>query len=128
MDNEEKKVLVVELVEDEESMRKILKEELTDEGFKVLESGDGEDGLEIALREHPDLILLDLKMPKMDGIEMLKKLRTDPWGSTAKVVVLTIFKENEKIAEVLESGGYDYITKNGGIEHVVESIKEKLNK
>lgn len=122
------KILVIEVVEDESSMRNILKEELTEEGFKVLEALDGEEGLEIAKREHPDLILLDLKMPKMDGVEMLQKLREDEWGSTAKVIVLTVFKENEKIAEVLESGGYDYITKNGGVENVIQSVKEKLGK
>lgn len=125
---ENNKILVIEVIEDENSMRRVLKEELTDEGFKVLEAVDGEEGLKIALEEHPDLILLDLKLPKMDGIEVLKKLKEDPWGCKAKVVVLTVYNENEKIAEVLESGAYDYITKDGGVENVIRIVKEKLGK
>ncbi len=85
---ESKKTILV--VEDDASELKALVDKFTREGFSVLQAKNGEEGLESALKNHPDLILLDIVMPKMDGMTMLKKLReTDEWGKTVPVIILT---------------------------------------
>ena len=65
------------IIEDEKTLREPLKEELQENGFKVLEAENGESGLKSALEHHPDLILLDTVMPIMDGITMLKELKKE---------------------------------------------------
>ena len=65
------------IVEDEVSQRKVLSAYLIKKGFAILEASDGEEGLRVALAEHPDVILLDVRMPKMDGMTMMHKLRED---------------------------------------------------
>src|SRR6185312_13646530 len=81
-----KKILVVE---DEASIALALGDKLAQEKFTVSKAVDGEEGLAVALREHPDLILLDLRMSKMTGLEMLDELRKDAWGKTANVMIMT---------------------------------------
>ena len=120
-----KKILIVE---DEVSLRNALCNKLAREGFSTLEAKNGEEGLEVALREHPDLILLDIIMPKMDGISMLKKLREDEWGKRVPVIVLTNLSDMEKVAEVAEGGAFDYLIKaDWKLEDVVNKVKQKLN-
>jgi CheY-like chemotaxis protein len=78
------------LVEDDVSLRTVLVDKLTAEGFATLEAADGLTGLELATKYHPDVILLDIFMPKMDGITMLSQLRsTDPWGKNVQVIILS---------------------------------------
>src|SRR3989344_3013072 len=98
-----KKILVIEAVEDEISLRNALHEKFTAEGFRILEARDGEEGLAIALREHPDLILLDILMPKMDGITMMKKLRqANEWGKKVPIILLTnLSAKDEKINKAI---------------------------
>ena len=123
-DKTKKKILIVE---DEESLRGALRDKFAWEGFDVLEAGDGEEGLKAALREHPDLILLDIIMPKMDGITMLKKLREDDWGKEAQVILLTNLSDNEKLSEALAQGTYDYLVKSDWkIADVVAKVRERL--
>ena len=95
--------------------------------FSTLEAKNGEEGLKVALREHPDLILLDIVMPKMDGMTMLRKLREDLWGKTAKVIILTNLSDNEKVAEALEQKSHEYLVKSDWrIEDVVAKVREQL--
>lgn len=68
------------IVEDDVPELNALRDKFTHEGFSILEAKNGEEGLATALREHPDLILLDIIMPVMDGMTMLVNLRKDPWG------------------------------------------------
>ncbi len=118
-----KKILIVE---DEESLAGALTLKL-DDNFEVLAAKNGEDGLAVALKAHPDLILLDIVMPKMDGIEMLKKLRADEWGKKVEVIVLTNLSDNEKVAEVLDNEAFEYLVKTDTkLEDVVTKIKTKL--
>ncbi|MBA4319224.1 MAG: response regulator [Flavobacterium sp.] len=120
-----KKILIVE---DELSLRNALRDKLTRGGFDVLEAKDGEEGLKIALHEHPDLILLDIIMPVMDGFTMLKKLREDVWGKNTIVVLLTNLSDNERVAEAIAQGAYDYFVKSDWkIKNIVAKIDEKLN-
>ena len=119
-----KKILIVE---DEISLLNALRDKLTHENFAVLEAKNGEEGLAVALREHPDLILLDIVMPKMDGMTMLRKLREDLWGKSAKVIILTNLSDKEKMAEALEQKLHKYLVKSDWkIEDVVAKVREQL--
>ncbi|MBI5798672.1 MAG: response regulator, partial [Candidatus Yonathbacteria bacterium] len=106
---DQKKIILV--VEDEEPMQLVLRDVLKVEGYTVLEAKNGIEGLDHALKKHPDLILLDILMPKMDGLEMLKKLREDAWGKNAPVIVLTNLSDNEDIAKAVEEDVFEYFVK-----------------
>lgn len=119
-----KKIL---LMEDDASLAEILMEKLKQSGLSATHAEDGEKGLEIALKEHPDLILLDIIMPKMDGIEVLKELRTDEWGKDASVMILSNVGDEERVAEALENGVSEFLTKSSwDLDDVIKRIKEKL--
>lgn len=120
-----KKVLIVE---DEAPLRNAVSDILTFEGFTVFQAKNGQEGLDIALREHPDLTLLDLMMPIMDGLTMLEKLRQDQaWGAQAAVILLTNINDPEKVAQATEAGSYDFLVKSDwNIEDVVRKIKGRL--
>src|SRR5258708_6807474 len=80
---------IVLIVEDEVPMLQVLKEKLQGSGYTTFQAKDGQEGLELSLTHHPDIILLDILMPKMDGMTMLTKLREDSWGKTVPVIILT---------------------------------------
>lgn len=120
-----KKVLVIE---DEIELADILVSELKKEKIDVYVARDGVEGLEMSLKLHPDLILLDIIMPKMDGMTMLAHLRNDVWGKDAQVILLTNLSENEKVAEAVKHKTYDYLVKaDWKIMDVIKLVKEKLN-
>ena len=116
------------VVEDDVSVLNALVDALTREGFTALRAKDGEEGLRAATENHPDLILLDILMPKMDGITMLKKLREDTWGKSVHIMILTNASDNEKIDEAMQNEAFEYFLKaNIKIEDVVAKVKAKLN-
>ena len=105
-----KKVLIVE---DEAPIRKIMSDMLKETHFTVLEATNGKQGLEVALSEKPDVILLDLLMPFMDGHEMLKILRNDAWGKTVKVIVLSNQDDAVNVSNAYYAGTVtEYIIKS----------------
>ena len=116
------------IVEDEVSLIIALRDKFFHEGFTVLEAKNGEEGLGVALDKHPDMILLDIIMPVMDGITMLKKLReSGEWGKTAQVIILTNLNEAEKVSEAMAAGTYEYLVKSDWkIADIVNKVKEKL--
>jgi len=119
-----KKVLVVD---DDNNLRSVLVDKLNISGFDAVGAFNGEDGLERALNLHPDIILLDIIMPVMDGWEMLKKLREDKWGEKAKVIVLTVVEDTEAIARAVQDGSFAYFIKTDhGIDEIVVKVKEML--
>lgn len=124
MDN--KKILIVE---DEEAIQRAISDYLVNQEFATLMAKDGEEGLEIALKEHPDLILLDILMPKMDGMIMLQKLRLDEWGKTAPVIILTNVNPNSSsiINSILQNEPAYYLVKSDvKLEGIVDKVKEVL--
>jgi len=124
---ENKSILVVEIVEDDVSLESVLADKLHNEGFSVLEAKNGKEGLEMALQKHPDLIMLDIKMPVMSGIDMLKILRSDPWGEKVPVIVLSNMSDNETIAEAMDKNTFEYFVKSDvKLQELIEKIKEKL--
>jgi DNA-binding response OmpR family regulator len=117
------------IVEDEKQLLDALRDKLTREGFQIIETENGVDGLETALLKHPDLILLDIMMPKMDGMAVLKKLREDAWGKTAPVILLTNLSDIDHVSEALDDKVTDYLIKSDwDIDEVAKKIKEKLSK
>jgi len=77
------------VIEDEKSLRGAIKDILHLKGFLCLEARNGREGVELAFLKHPDLILLDLIMPEMDGMTALAKIRENTWGATVPVIILT---------------------------------------
>lgn len=119
-----KKVLIIE---DEIPLRKALCSRLLREGFNTIEAEDGKKALELTLQLHPDLILCDIFMPQMDGLEYAKRLREDVWGKTAKVMFLTNLSNSEDVAKAIEYGITDYLVKSDTkLQDIIEKVKEKL--
>jgi len=117
------------VIEDEASLVKVLTDALKLEKFKVLSARNGHDGLALALKNHPDLILLDIVMPIMDGLEVLKKLRANSWGKTVPVIILSNLSEADKTAQAMEHGVHDYLVKTDWtLEQIVKQIKNRLKK
>jgi len=124
--NNKKKVLIVD---DNNDLTTVLVEKLNFSGFDALGADNGEEGLKKALDFHPDIILLDLVMPKMGGIDMLKKLREDPWGKNARVVILTLMEQVNYMAEAMESNILGYLVKtNYSLDEIVQKIQDILSK
>lgn len=124
--DEKEKVLVVE---DEEILLTALKEELESSGYRVEGAMDGLDGLSKTKSFHPQLILLDLVMPKMDGMEMLQKLKADSETRDIPVVILTNLSDYERISEALSLGAMDYLVKaNYKLEDLLDKVKTVLSR
>lgn len=116
------------IVEDEKPLLHALEDKLILEGFEVILAGNGQEGLNLALSKKPDLILLDIVMPIMDGMEMLGRLRSDSWGAEVPVILLTNLSEGEKVKAALKSGVHDYLVKSDWkLEDVVAKIRGKLS-
>ena len=112
-------------MEDQESLASVLKENLEEGGFKVLTAVDGFSGLKLALDSHPDLILLDIAMPKMSGLELLRTLRENEWGKTVKVVILTNVANPLTQTEAHDLQVQDYIIKsNWSLKKLMDLVKK----
>jgi len=119
-----KKILIVD---DEAPLSKVLKDKFESTGFEVLTAKNGEEGLMKAVTQKPDLILLDIVMPRLDGMTMLKKLREDEWGKGVEVILLTNLSDNDKVRQALKNNVYYYLIKsNWKLEDLVIKVKEKL--
>ena len=121
--NKEKKTILI--VDDEKPIVDILVYNLQKEGYNTLEAGDGLTAVEIALKEKPDLILLDIMLPKMDGLTVCKKIR-----HTLNVPILILTAKDEEIDKILglELGADDYVTKPFSVRELIARIKANLRK
>jgi CheY-like chemotaxis protein len=120
-----KKILVVE---DELAYLKLLNSQLTERGYSVIEASDGKKGLDKAKSENPDLILLDIRMPVMDGMAMLDLLRKEETGKKTKVVILTNLEADDKIVgQVIKDQPAYYLVKSDiQFNDLLDKIKELL--
>lgn len=121
-----KKILVIE---DEQPMLEAIVDSLKQQGFSILTANNGKDGLTLALSDHPHLILLDIFMPKMDGITMLEALRSDSWGEDVPVIILTNLNPDADatIKAIIDHKPAFYLIKsNVTLEGIVSKIKEVL--
>lgn len=116
------------IIEDEPSLRSILVAKFTAEGFDIYTAKNGEQGLEQALTYKPDVTVLDLLMPRMDGETMLESLRRDEWGKTAYVVILTnVTKDSENDLLQGDDEHTDYLVKaDWPISDVVARVREHM--
>ncbi len=121
--SENSKILIVE---DDRSLRENLRYNLIAEGYDVLAVADGGDGLSAALNQHPDLVLLDLMIPGVNGVEVCKTLRRN--GSIVPILMLTAMDSESSLIEGLESGADDYITKPFSMAELSARIATQLRR
>lgn len=121
-----KKILIIE---DEPSLRQALSDALNRKNFSCVSAEDGEVGLKVCLEQKPDLVMLDLLMPKMDGMSMLKELRKDVWGAGARVLILTNLSADtsDRVRAVVDTAPEYYLVKSDwSIDDIVKKAQELL--
>ena len=118
----DKKILIVD---DEKNIRDIIIYNLKKEGYQILQAADGEEGVRLAMEEEPDLILLDIMMPKMDGYDACKKIRET---KNTPIIMLTARAEEVDKVLGLEFGADDYVTKPFGVRELMARVKATLRK
>ncbi len=122
---------MVLLVEDEEPMIQALTDTFVNSGFRVEKANNGEVGLNIAFRDHPDLIILDILMPELDGMTLIQKLRQDSWGSTVPVIILSnVNPETDKmLQDIMQSSPAYYLIKsNVSLQQILDKAKDIFEK
>ena len=122
-ENLDKKTILI--VDDETTIVDMLVYNLQKEGYKTLEANDGEEAVNIALKEKPDLVLLDIMLPKMDGLAVCKRIR-----QTLNIPILMLSAKDEEIDKILglELGADDYITKPFSVRELMARVKANLRK
>jgi DNA-binding response OmpR family regulator len=130
MTAETKAKRMVLIVEDDASLRGALHDKLKLEGFLPVEARNGAEGVQFALRDQPDLILLDILMPEMDGLTVMKKIReASEWGKTVPIILLTnLNADSEEIkTAIAENKPAHFLTKSEStIDSIIEKITETL--
>ncbi len=99
------------IAEDDALLLRSLKDRFTQEGFTVFPAQNGVEAVKFSLENHPDIILLDIIMPIMDGMTALKRIREDAWGKDVPIMILTNLSDSEKVAEAISRGVYDFLIK-----------------
>lgn len=123
--NKTKKILVVD---DEADFLKILKRIITDEGYNVIAASNGSEALTKLREEAPDLMLLDIDMPVMNGYEVCKEIRKDPIYKNIPVIMLTVLSKSASVLKGMETGCDEYITKPFSSRELILRIQKVLNK
>ena len=116
---------VILLVDDEDTIRMFLEKTIRDEGYEALTAANGEQALELTRSELPDLILLDLKLPDMNGIEVLQQIKEDL--PEACVIMLTAFGDIETAVSAIKKGAFDFVSKPVNLEQLLLAIEKGLN-
>ena len=121
-----KKILLI--IEDDLVLARMYRTLLQNHGYDVKTAVDGETGLKEALDIHPDLILLDIRMPKMDGMTVMHHLREDKWGKTAPIIILTnLDLSDQRLTGVVkDQPSYYLIKSNNPPDQVLEKVNEIL--
>jgi len=118
------------IVEDEKPLIKAMAQELAGAGYNILQAGDGEEALDIGFEAEPDLILLDLKMPKMDGMKFMQELRSrgGAWAGNVEVIILTNLSADDQIINSLHGTepAYYLIKAESTIVDIQNKIREVL--
>ena len=119
-----KKILVIE---DDAPMLNVLADKISEKGFKVMKALDGQQGLALALKENPDLVLLDLRLPKLSGRELLAMMRKDKKGKYIPVIILTNDVAPESIEDALHKAAPAYFIKSEtSLATIVEAVQYHL--
>jgi len=114
-------------IEDESALQKTFGDILGKESYDMISALDGEIGLKLAKSKKPDLILLDLVLPKVHGFEVLKELKSDPGTKDIPIIVLTNLETIEDVNKAIELGAKTYLVKTQyNLEEVVEKVKKAI--
>jgi len=103
-----KKILIIE---DDKFLRDLISRKIMMEGYEALEAADGESGVEIAVKEKPDLVLLDLILPGINGFQALEKIKNNQVSSKVPVIILSNLAQKEDIEKGMKMGAVDYLIK-----------------
>ncbi|MFH0892022.1 MAG: response regulator [Candidatus Falkowbacteria bacterium] len=116
------------IVEDEAAMLAALTDKFEAAGYEVSQACDGEEGYKAAMEKKPDIILLDVIMPKMDGISLLKKIRGEvKWGGSVPIIMLTNLSDPANVSEAARYQVYDFLVKTDWrLDDVVKLADEKI--
>ena len=121
-----KKILIVE---DDKFLRELILKKLKDEGFDTFDAADGDAGLKKIKEVKPDLVLLDLILPSIDGFEVLSRMKEDPSVKAIPVIILSNLGQKEEVERGLKLGAYDYLIKAHFTPgEIVEKIRDILKK
>lgn len=116
------------IIEDEKDLAEMMKEVLTEAGFVVSMAGDGLEGFRSVSEKHPDLVLLDIHLPKMDGLTVLKKIRENVNGKDLPVIILSNVSDISSVSDAMGGEVYDYLIKTDWeLKDVVLKVKKTLN-
>jgi two-component system alkaline phosphatase synthesis response regulator PhoP len=116
------------VIDDEEDVLELLRCNLTSEGFSVATAADGEDGLKAVAQKMPDLILLDLMLPGMSGLDICRHLKKDPGTAGIPIIMVTARSEETDIVVGLELGASDYVTKPFSIKVLIARVHANLRR
>ncbi|MDO8668753.1 MAG: response regulator [Candidatus Buchananbacteria bacterium] len=123
-----KKSYKILVVEDEPALQQTLGDKIKREGWEYIPSLNGEEGLRTIKKSQPDLIILDLLMPKMSGLEMLKEVRKIYDKQDLPVIILTNYSEGQNVSEAIALGADIFLVKaNYSLEEIIEKIREVLD-
>ena len=114
------------IIDDDTSVRKVAKVRLEREGYRVVAAADGDEGLQLAQMEHPQLILLDILMPRMDGREVLRRLKADPATHAIPVILLTVLEAQDELHEPIGPGYADRLSKPYNPDHLLQKVRALL--
>ena len=121
-----KKIL---FIEDESALQKAMGKTLEKDGYDIISALNGEEGLRLAQTKNPDLIVLDLILPKLHGFEVLKKLKEDKKTQNIPVIILTNLEATQDVEKAIKMGATAYLVKSSyNLEEVTEKIKDVFNK
>jgi len=119
-----KKILIIE---DDKFLRELIARKLTDEGFDIVEAVDGEDGIKKLSETKPDLVLLDLILPSIDGFEVLSRVKADESVAPIPIIILSNLGQKEEVEKGLNLGAVDYLIKAHFTPgEIIEKIKNIL--
>ena len=120
-------MIKIAIIEDDPTISQMYRMKFESDGFEVRLAANGQIGIEVVEKFQPDIILLDLQMPEMDGTEALKHIRSKDWGKTIPVIVLTNLGEEEAPRELKKLGRHSYIVKaNLTPRQVAEQVKSAI--
>src|SRR5665647_2244860 len=116
---------IILLIEDDAQIRRFLRASLVTQGYELIEAGTGRDGLALAASRVPEIVLLDLGLPDIEGLDVIKQLRS--WSSVPIIILSARGQERDKVAN-LDAGADDYLTKPFGIGELLARIRVALRK
>ncbi len=115
------------IVDDEEPLVNVLSRKFKDEGVETYQAYNGKEALKVAFEKHPDVILLDVMMPEMDGFDVMRSLQEDEWGKNVPVILLTNSSSIDTVAKAVSSGMSEFLVKTDmQLDEVVDKVKQRF--